>query len=853
MPPPQDNARVVFLIILILWLNAGPNEGPGLLSAPALIAARLSRQRDALAVLNQTRWGDFAPRQPDDGPGTAGHYLNLTGFRQSDGFAWEDLGRFRTRCAEWSASTAPTNNPDDAWEPGIAEPTWQNATGKVHGAWVRRAGSVARTAAGYNLSDVTPDVSWANPGSQQWSRNVTGPQGKMILQVEDEKQDAELRYEEAPSEGEARTGGLVRAVSAEVTIEDTTGTGGTHDMRLHGVHWPRQGVLLLTTTSEKFAGVFALPHLAPGRAYFESSRKLLNRTLNETLRAKEKSRFSDSRNPWSVSPDTPQETWNPSPHCEYIMYVQVHPLNVHQMRILPIGWKSKERQAALIREIEDELRYPTGRPIRGVPDLQMSAVLYSPDCGYLLETKGPPTYPPAAGQHLLGKKEEVFEYHAKLWLLMWAAVLFGQVRLLQRQMRESYTPSTLGRVSFHTGGAMLLADGMTFAASSGWSLSSSTTFLPSLMVTFAAFLAMTIGGSFLAEVYRAQEPERRNREREQQNSSSGASRPSSTPAPAGDLLPRPATAGRPRVAPARTVLRPVIIPSDQDVDAEIAENMAAEATAAAAGSATANPSEATTFSTIAGRFVMSGIFLLILSLTATSWWPPVRSAYINTLAFVYLSLWAPQIWRNIQRNSRRAFSWRFMIGQSALRLCPLAYFYLREDNVLFAEPDWTAFAVLTGWVWTQLWILAFQDALGPRFGIPKRWTPEAWDYHPVLREDGLESGGLPIGLVSGSAPGSPSLERTRTGSQGDVDRGRDGGDKKAHTRSIDCAICREVLEVPVVRAGDDDTSAGGVAGLLARRLYMVTPCRHIFHSACLEGWLRFRLQCPICREDLPPL
>jgi len=64
----------------------------------------------------------------------------------------------------------------------------------------------------------------------------------------------------------------------------------------------------------------------------------------------------------------------------------------------------------------------------------------------------------------------------------------------------------------------------------------------------------------------------------------------------------------------------------------------------------------------------------------------------------------------------------------------------------------------------------------------------------------------------------------------------------------------QVLEVPVVGAGEDaSANAGGVAAMLARRLYMVTPCRHVFHSTCLEGWMRFRLQCPICRENLPPL
>jgi hypothetical protein len=216
----------------------------------------------------------------------------------------------------------------------------------------------------------------------------------------------------------------------------------------------------------------------------------------------------------------------------------------------------------------------------------------------------------------------------------------------------------------------------------------------------------------------------------------------------------------------------------------------------------------------------------------------VRNTFINTTLLIYLSLWIPQIIRNIQRNSRRAFSWQFMIGQSVLRILPISYFYLHPRNLIFSEPDWTAFAVLAGWLWMQLWIFYYQDVLGPRFGLPKGWLPEAWDYHPVLCEDNLETARLPIGLALPSSPTSSSSSEK--------------GSSPIHMRSIDCVICCEVLEVPVVKAGME-ADLGGVAGLLERRKYMVTPCRHIFHSTCLEGWLRYRLQCPICREELPPL
>lgn len=73
-------------------------------------------------------------------------------------------------------------------------------------------------------------------------------------------------------------------------------------------------------------------------------------------------------------------------------------------------------------------------------------------------------------------------------------------------------------------------------------------------------------------------------------------------------------------------------------------------------------------------------------------------------------------------------------------------------------------------------------------------------------------------------------------------------------RVFECAICQQDLEVPVVQSGASADAGSTLGGsLLARRMYMVTPCRHIFHSACLEGWMKYRLQCPNCRETLPPL
>ncbi|KAI1435986.1 hypothetical protein GGR50DRAFT_653127 [Xylaria sp. CBS 124048] len=846
MPQSQNNARIFFLIFLFFWLTSSPDSGPTLITGPNQSRSRLAHQRAAHGVLNSTAWGDFAPRlaNDSDAPETGPKYLNLTGFREEDNFAWEDLGRFKNRCEEWSRNAVGV--------PETQEPVWQNVTGVVHGLWSRSNTSVPRNRESYNLTSINDDIPWTGLNGD-WSRNVTGPEGEMLLRIED-SEDAATEPEQPDSNILQGSGIRARHVFTTVNIEDAMGASNSWEMRMHGVHWPKQGVMLFTTTSDKFAGIFGLPHLTTRPEFFESSQALLNRTLGETLDKRESRASTDQSDPWASTIDEPAEMWKPSPHCEYLLYVQVHPLDRDILQVQP-SLTGPENVIKAIHDIENELRFPQGAPRMSTPRLQMSAVLFSPDCAFFLETKGPPEYIPAEGEHLSGLKQEVFLHNVSIWFLISALVIFGQIQLLKGQMKEATTPSTLCRISFYTGSIMLLADGITFAGSAAWSLSASNTLLPSLIVTCVSFLAVTLSILVLSEIHKIQEPERRRQDREIQRQTTPAPN-----APRPQLVPpnRPATApdGAP-VDRVRTESPPIIIPSDQDIDAEIAEvtnnaNTNIGTTlpgpvTAATPTASAQNSEMP-ISTIFGRFILVGVCILFISVAAITWRPNLRSAYFNLLCFLYFSMWVPQIYRNAYRNCRRALSWQFVIGQSILRLLPIAYFYTWSGNFAFAEPDWIAFAVLAGWLWTQVWVLVGQYVLGPRVGLPSGWLPEAWDYHPVLREDNIETGGLPIGLIS--APNSPIIERVKTGEEG---RDRDRERKRTNIHVIDCAICREVLEVPVVRAGEEDPMAGGVSGILARRLYMVTPCRHIFHRECLEGWMGFRLQCPICREELPPL
>jgi hypothetical protein len=245
--------------------------------------------------------------------------------------------------------------------------------------------------------------------------------------------------------------------------------------------------------------------------------------------------------------------------------------------------------------------------------------------------------------------------------------------------------------------------------------------------------------------------------------------------------------------------------------------------------------------------------MLILSIWAFLLPRRLGSIYTRFLAAVYLSFWVPQIYRNVMRNCRKALRWDFVAGQSVLRLFPFLYFLTARGNVLFIRPDYTSAFIMTGWVWIQAWILVSQDVLGPRFFVPRGWAPHAYDYHPMLRdlsgadEDLEASGGI---LSIASLRGD---ERDLVSDSKDDDKQR----KDRKKAIFDCAICMQDIEVPVLpppsSASGGSSVTDGASSILSRRLYMVTPCRHIFHTACLESWMRLRLQCPICRESIPPV
>ncbi|KAE8358302.1 hypothetical protein BDV27DRAFT_137926 [Aspergillus caelatus] len=801
----MDHRGSFFFFLVVFYLLLSSQSHPPLISQDRERQREIAREKDALHLLNESKYGDFNP--------PADRWLPFPGVRKNDSYAWEILSEVQDR-ARYQLRSVISNaglevpkgldNPDESQALNLTElllPVYRNATGKLRGDWVRR--KLERAHRPLNTTAIVLENEYF---THEFSHNVTGNTGSFYLDLR-EGGGEELRLRN----------GHVREIRATLAVENGDFWGNTWYLPLFGIHFPETGGIILTTTSEKFGGIFTLPHLALTSDAYDLSHQLLMKSLSDTI--SEKQNRAPTLFPWSSLVGAEQVEF-PAPKCEHIVYLQQHPIAVHDYLA--------DRQ--VIEQIEQELRYPMGAPIPSPPLMVMSAVVFSPDCGYVLETKGAPDYPPTEGLYLSGPKLEEFGKYSARLIFVICGFSVAQIALLLRQVKEASTPSTRSRISFYTIALMAFGDSflLVFVL---LELYPAVSFLLLTTASFLTFLSVSyIGMKFMMEIWAVQAPERREQDR-RSNPSATAARPANLPLPATTRL-------------RDTGATPIILTPDQDPPEDDDEPPPNRST---------TPTARETRSDVGAmyaRFYFILFVMLIISIWSFLWPNRLGALYARALGFVYLSFWTPQIYRNAMRNCRKALRWDFVVGQSFLRLFPFMYFLTVSGNVLFIRPDTTTALAMAGWVWIQVWILASQDILGPRFFVPRGWAPPAYDYHPIVRDAAapdadLESGGvLPIGALRAD-------ERDFDTKEDDKQCPKDK--KKA---IFDCAICMQEIEVPVLAAPGapgGSSMTDGATSILSRRAYMVTPCRHIFHSTCLESWMRLRLQCPICRESIPPV
>lgn len=444
---------------------------------------------------------------------------------------------------------------------------------------------------------------------------------------------------------------------------------------------------------DRFAGIFALPHFTLTESAYNKSKTLLLESLSTAIQRQE------GGAPWPYS----SELDSGNPHCEYIVYFQLHPVAPPAPSSPFIIFNSDTLYQPSISpetldQIEKELRHPTGAPVPDAPPIIASSIIYSPTCGYVLGIK-----------RAQGVKIERYYHRASNFALGTAAATCVQMWLLFRQMKDSSTPSTISRISFWTMAMMTMVDsyisllflavamfiGMLDTTSLGvWRDATAHKSLDScfLVFTAAAFLLFLLvsvfGMRYMKIIYDIQRPTRRSVQPTPPVAPPAVVNPSSSlPAP----VTAPNTAQSPQPAPA-------ILPPTQNTN----------------NTGDGRQDAAMLYSRFS--FVLLG--LVFVTMHAATWSPFPRSVFMNTAVILANGFWVPQIYRNVMRGCRKAFSWEFVAGTSICRLLGVIYAYCWRGNLFEIEPDWKVAMIMVGWVWFQVCLLASQQMFGPRFLIP---------------------------------------------------------------------------------------------------------------------------------------
>jgi len=236
-----------------------------------------------------------------------------------------------------------------------------------------------------------------------------------------------------------------------------------------------------------------------------------------------------------------------------------------------------------------------------------------------------------------------------------------------------------------------------------------------------------------------------------------------------------------------------------------------------------------------------------------------RTIYILAL----YSFWVPQIVQNVVTEAKRPLHIYYIYGMSITRMVAPLYIFAVPDNFLkevYPDSPTNIFMceILVVWVGIQAFVLIAQGKYGARFMVPARFLPPKFDYNrpvppsmmptddilepPVSRPDAGEQTSEPALLSSETSP-----ERTTTGTRNRTKKGK--ARVKTETTSM---ITESLTENPTGPTLDCVICCNDI-NLHNRRGYMLAPCDHIFHRECLVQWMDVKMECPVCRKELPAI
>ncbi|CDW82737.1 ring finger ubiquitin ligase [Stylonychia lemnae] len=200
---------------------------------------------------------------------------------------------------------------------------------------------------------------------------------------------------------------------------------------------------------------------------------------------------------------------------------------------------------------------------------------------------------------------------------------------------------------------------------------------------------------------------------------------------------------------------------------------------------------------------------------------------------VFGMTWYPQILWNFFHRYRKAPNWAFCIFSSMLHLFFPLYVRCIDGNFLYFRPKQNQANLILYSQGISLFILLLQRVFGARFCFPKQYRKNICGSRPYVYKVKFDEQNEETEI----SDNKKIQEYEKVDNSLEISQSERSMNNESSQE--ECVICLNSLRFD-----------GQTQNL---KEYMRTPCNHKFHEACLKQWSNIRLECPSCRQEIPPL
>ena len=230
-------------------------------------------------------------------------------------------------------------------------------------------------------------------------------------------------------------------------------------------------------------------------------------------------------------------------------------------------------------------------------------------------------------------------------------------------------------------------------------------------------------------------------------------------------------------------------------------------------------------------------FYLSLSLMVLNIRECLRNFYL--ILIVYIFSWLSQILFSIITNTRPPMSRMYIICLSLSKLYLPIYLKAFDGNIFDLKPSYLKVCLIVFIFIAEIIVLLLQKSFGARTILPKKYRRRGFDYYKDKVNIEMHVSKNPNCVIC--------LESLMV----EVDENFNTIQKKEKRKSN----CNKIIHLcffdrvtrKIKRWIDN------MEGKTRNKKYMITPCDHVFHTVCLEKWMRQKNECPYCKGVIPPI